>query len=364
MEENLDLVLKKAVEMEASDIHLSVGTPCQFRIHGEMVSAGNDQKLRPQDTAFFAAKILLASRKATQENVKDVISRLSDEDLSYNLPGVSRFRVNICSQRGTLSLVLRAIPSVIPDFKTLGLPPVLEQIAMEERGLVLVTGITGSGKTTTLAAMLDHINRYGGGKIVTIEDPIEFLHENRKASVIQREVGIDTQSFARAMRASLRQDPDVILVGEMRDTETIETAMKAAETGHLVFSTLHTTDAAKTITRIVSFFELSEQRLIRLRLAESIRAIISQRLLPRKDKTGRVCAVEIMRGTLATRDCIENPEKTDSIYEFIEKGRDQYGMQSFDQHLTDLYRADLISLEDAKSAASSPDDFERNLKFT
>jgi twitching motility protein PilT len=364
MEEYLDQVLTKAVEMDASDIHLSVGTACQFRIHGKMVAADNGPKLRSQDTAFFAAKILLRARKASPDNVKEVIGRLTDEDLSYSVDGIGRFRVNLCSQRGTVALVFRAIPNIIPDFKKLGLPPVFEQIAMEERGLVLVTGITGSGKSTTLAAIVDYINRHRGGKIVTIEDPIEFLHQNNKASVMQREVGIDTESFARAMRASLRQDPDVILVGEMRDRETIETAMKAAETGHLVFSTLHTTDAAKTITRIVSFFELSEQKLVRLRLSESIRAIISQRLLPRKDRPGRVVALEIMRSTLAIRDCIENPEKTDAIYEFIEKGRDQYGMQSFDQHVMDLYRAAVITLEDAKSAASSPDDFERNLKFT
>jgi len=363
MEDNLDLLLKKAVEMNASDVHLSVGVPCQYRIHGDIIAANGGQVLTATDTAKFAARIMLRSRKATPENVRDVVTHMSDEDLSYSIPGVGRFRVNICCQRGTLSLVLRSIPARIPGFEELNLPLVLKEIAMEERGLILVTGITGSGKSTTLATMLDHINRHKGGKVVTIEDPIEFLHENRKASVVQREVGLDTESFARAMRASLRQDPDVILVGEMRDRETIETALRAGETGHLVMSTLHTTDTAKTIQRIVSYFDLSEQKLIRLRLSESMRAVISQRLLARKDQPGRIVAIEIMRNTLAIRDCIENPEKTDSIYEFMKTGKDPYGMQTFDQHLMELYKAGTIDLDEAKRNATSPDDFERNLKF-
>ncbi|HEY2930564.1 MAG TPA: type IV pilus twitching motility protein PilT [Acidobacteriota bacterium] len=363
MEDNLDLLLKRAVELNASDVHLSVGVPCQYRIHGDIIAQNGGQALTAQDTAKFAAKILLKSRKATPENVRDVITQMSDEDLSYSITGLGRFRVNICCQRGTLSLVLRNIPNRIPGFEELNLPPVLAEIAMEERGLILVTGITGSGKSTTLAAMVDYINKLKGGKIITIEDPIEFLHENKKASVVQREVGIDTESFARAMRASLRQDPDVILVGEMRDRETIETALRAGETGHLVLSTLHTTDTAKTIQRIVSYFDLSEQKLMRLRLSESMKAIISQRLLTRLDIPGRIVAIEIMRNTLAVRDCIENPEKTDAIYEFMKTGKDPYGMQTFDQHLMELYKAGNISLDEAKRNATSPDDFERNLKF-
>ncbi len=234
---------------------------------------------------------------------------------------------------------------------------------MEERGLVLVTGVTGSGKSTTLAAMMRHINQRKACKIVTIEDAIEYLHGEIKASVVQREVGHDTESFATALRAVLRQDPDIILVGEMRDRITIDTAVKAAETGHLVLSTLHTEDAPRTIHRILSVFDESDQKAVRLRLAEALRAVISQRLLRRKDNAGRVVVVEILRNTLAIKECMENPEKGGSIRDFIQTGRDQYGMQTFDQHLMDLYTKGLIDLETAKSAATSAADFERNLQF-
>jgi twitching motility protein PilT len=255
------------------------------------------------------------------------------------------------------------IPFSVPKVEELGLPPVVKEIAMEERGLILVTGVTGSGKSTTLAAMINLINQAKPCKIVTIEDPIEYLHNEVKASVIQREVGFDTDSFAVALRAALRQDPDIILVGEMRDQATIETALKAAETGHLVLSTLHTEDAPKTINRIVSVFELNEQKAVRLRLAESLRAVISQRLLRRTDKRGRVAVLEIMRNTLSIKDCIENPEKSGAIKDFIASGTDQYGMQTFDQHLMVLYTQGVIDLETAKSAATSASDFERNVKF-
>jgi twitching motility protein PilT len=245
----------------------------------------------------------------------------------------------------------------------LGLPKALKEIALEDRGLVLVTGVTGSGKSSTLAAMISLANELKAGKIVTIEDPIEFLHRDIKSTVIQRELGADTDSFSKALRAALRQDPDVILVGEMRDKETIDIALKAAETGHLVFSTVHTTDAPKTISRLVSVFEASEQVSTRMRLAETLKAVISQRLLPRKDGKGRVVAVEVMRQTKTIQDCIENPDKTAQIKDHIEKGRDQYGTQTFDQHLTDLYLSELISMEAAKAAATSPADFQRNLQY-
>ncbi len=295
--------------MGASDIHISAGGPFRLRIKGEVVPVQSTGVLKPQDTATIAAEILIASKKVDREQVQKQIDSLTDFDCSYALPEVSRFRANICSQRGSLALVLRTIPFQVPDFDSLGLPPVLKEIALEDRGLVLVTGITGSGKSSTLAAMISHTNQEKAGKIVRIEDPIEFLHRDIKSTVVQR-VGADTESFARALRAALRQDPDIILVGEMRSQETIDIALKAAETGHLVFSTVHTTDAPKTISRLVSVFEASEQGSTRMRLAETVKAVISQRLLARKDGKGRVVAVEIMRQTKTIQDCVKNPEKT------------------------------------------------------
>jgi len=356
-------VLKKAVELKASDIHISAGGPFRVRIKGEMVPMKAVEILKPSDTASIAGELMIAARKASRENVQQVVGALTDFDCSYALPECSRFRVNICSQRGSLSLVLRAIPFVLPSIDQLGLPPVLREIALEERGLVLLTGVTGSGKSSTLAAMIGHANENRAGKIVTIEDPIEFLHRDRRCTVIQRELGADTESFSRALRAALRQDPDIVLVGEMRDKETIDIAMKAAETGHMVFSTVHTTDAPKTISRLISVFEASEQTAIRMRLSETLKAVVSQRLLARKDGEGRALAAEIMRNTKTIQDCIANPEKTASMKDYIEKGREQYGMQTFDQHLADLYNQGVITMETAKAAATSPADFERNLQY-
>src|SRR5438034_8081755 len=361
--DTFNAVLKKTLAVNASDVHIAAGSPFRLRIQGRIVPVQGTDVLRPQDTAAIAGEILIAAKKATRENLPKVLDSLTDFDCSYALPEVSRFRVNICSQRGSLALVLRTIPFTLPDFEKLGLPPVLKEIAMEERGLVLLTGITGSGKSSTLAAMISHINQSKPRKIVTIEDPIEFLFRDAKSSVIQREVGADTESFAKALRAALRQDPDVIMVGEMRDRETIDIALKAAETGHLVFSTVHTTDTPKTISRLISVFEATEQYPTRMRLAETLRAIVSQRLLLRKDSQGRVVACEVMRNTKTIQDCIENPEKTAAIKDYLEKGREQYGMQTFDQHITELYRKDFIALETAKAAATSPADFERNLQF-
>ncbi len=279
------------------------------------------------------------------------------------MAGVARFRVNICRQRGTFSVVLRVVPFISPTIENLGLPLSIKNIAMEERGLVLITGITGSGKSTTLAAMINHINNNRPCKIVTIEDPIEFLHNEIKASVIQREVGNDTQSFSRALRAALRQDPDVILVGEMRDRKTIEIVLKAAETGHLVLSTLHTLDAPRSIQRILSVFNLSEQKILRDRLAESIKAVISQRLLRRSDRDGRIAVFEIMRTTLSIQEYIKDVHQTTTIKDLIASGRELYGMQTFDQHLMDLYEDRIINLHAAMSAASSSADFEREVQF-
>ena len=356
-------VLKKAVDLEASDIHLSAGGPFRIRLRGQVVSINNLPPLQAADLAAIAADILISSRKATPETVDRVLYDLRELDCSYSLPGAGRFRVNLCSQRGSIAAVLRYIPITLPDLDRLGLPPVVRDLAMEDRGLILVTGVTGSGKSSTLAAMLAHVSHAKAAKLVTIEDPIEFLHKDEKSIVVQRELGGDTESFARALRAALRQDPDIIMVGEMRDKETIDIAMQAAETGHMVFSTAHTTDAIKTISRLVSVFEPAEQPATRLRLAESLKAVISQRLLPRRDGTGRVLAVEVMRNTSAIEALIADSERTSEIKDLIAEGRTQYGMQTFDQHLMELYKADLITREVALSAATSPADFARNLDF-
>jgi twitching motility protein PilT len=355
--------LKVMIEKEASDLHISVGSGFRIRILGELVQAPDFAPLTPSEIASIAGGILLASRKCTKENVLRFVEELTDFDCSYSVPGLGRFRVNISSQRRSLALVLRHIPYILPTIESLQLPSVLGDIALAERGLVLVTGITGSGKSTTLAAMINLINQKKRRKVVTIEDPIEFLYRDDKCSIAQRECGSDTESFAKALRAALRQDPDIILVGEMRDKETIDIAIKAAETGHLVLSTVHTTDAPRTISRILSVFDPSEQASTRLRLSETLLAVISQRLIKRADGTGRVVACEIMRQTQTIQECIAEPEKIHMLKEYIEKGREFYKMQTFDQHVTDLYRAGTINLETAKSAATSPADFERNLSF-
>jgi twitching motility protein PilT len=356
-------VLKQAVQAKASDVHISAGGPFRIRNHGDVRPVEGSPTLGPMDTAAIAADIVVSARKAAPDSVQDYLRRLTELDCSYSLAGVGRFRVNICSQRGSFSIVLRSIADVIPTFEQLGLPPVLADIASEDRGLVLVTGTTGSGKTTTLAAMVGYVNRLRSKKIITIEDPIEYLHRDEQSNVIQREVGSDTDSFDLALRAALRQDPDIIMIGEMRDRVTIDIALKAAETGHLVFSTVHTTDAPRTIARLIGVFDSAEQPVVRQRLSESLRAVVSQRLLPRADGTGRVVAAEIMRHTATIEECIADPEKTADITDLIADGRMQYGMQTFDQHLTALYTERLISLDVAKSGATSPDDFERNLQF-
>lgn len=361
--ETFNALLRKALEVGASDVHVCAGGPYRMRVSGAMVPVAGVPPLTPADTAAIAGMILVKARKATEATLPTVLGELKDVDCSYSLQGVGRFRVNLCSQRGSISAVLRSIADQIPSFEQLGLPPVLEQIAMEERGLVLLTGTTGSGKSSTLAAMVGYVNQRKAGKIVTIEDPIEFLHRDAKCNVIQREIGGDTESFDAALRAALRQDPDIILVGEMRDRATIDIALKAAETGHLVFSTVHTVDAQRTIARLVSVFDASEQASTRLRLSESLKAVISQRLLPRADGQGRVVAVEVMRNTATIAECIADAEKTAEIRDHVSQGRVQYGMQTFDQHLMELFQREAITLEVAKSAATSPADFERNLQF-
>ncbi|MEZ4585630.1 MAG: PilT/PilU family type 4a pilus ATPase [Gemmatimonadales bacterium] len=361
--DTFNAVLKKAIEVDASDVHLCAGGPFRMRVRGQIVAVNGAPTLKPADMAAIARQILIGARKATPDTADAALAELKDVDCSYSLDGGGRFRVNLCSQRGSLAAVLRSIPIQTPSFEQLGLPPVMRDITMEDRGLVLVTGVTGSGKSSTLAAMLGYLNGLKANKIVTIEDPIEFLHRDQKSIMIQRELGSDTDSFATALRAALRQDPDVIMVGEMRDRETIDIALKAAETGHLVFSTVHTTDAVKTISRLVSVFDSDEQRMIRLRLAESLRAVVSQRLLPRKDGKGRVVAVEIMRRTSTIEECIADPSRTTEIIDLLAEGKIEYGMQTFDQHIMELYEQDVITLEVAKSAATSPADLVRNLEF-
>jgi len=361
--DRFNVVLKEMVGRGASDLHISAGSGFRIRVRGKLTLVADSDPLSPGEIVTIAGGILLANHKCTHETVMPFLEDLTDFDGSYSVAGLGRFRVNIASQRRSLSLVLRHIPYSLPTIEGLGLPPIIGDIALEERGLVLVTGITGSGKSTTLAAMINLINQKKNSKIVTIEDPIEFLYRDVGCCIIQRECGSDTENFAKALRAVLRQDPDVILVGEMRDKETIDIAIKAAETGHLVLSTVHTTDAPKTISRILSNFEPSEQSTVRMRLAETTLSIISQRLVERADNHGRVVACEIMRRTQTIQECIEDPEKIHMIKEYIEKGREMYQMQTFDQHITDHYRAGTITLETAKAAASSPSDFERNLHF-
>ena len=361
--ERFSIVLKEMVGQGASDLHIAVGSGFRIRQRGKLTFASDTDALTPSDIVTIVSGILLANRKCTRENLMPFIETITDYDGSYSVAGLGRFRVNIASQRRSLALVLRHIPYALPTIEGLGLPPILNDISLEERGLVLVTGITGSGKSTTLAAMINLINQTKNCKIITIEDPIEFLYKDAGCCVIQRECGSDTENFAKALRAALRQDPDIILVGEMRDKETIDIALKAAETGHLVLSTVHTTDAPKTISRILSNFDASEQSTVRLRLAETLLAIISQRLVVRADGGGRVVACEIMRRTQTIQECIEDPEKIHMIKEYIEKGREMYKMQTFDQHLTDLYKSEIVTLETAIAAATSPSDFERNLSF-
>jgi twitching motility protein PilT len=361
--ERFHRMLKYMVEKSASDLHISIGGGFRIRLNGKLQIAPDSGPLSAAEVATITAGILIAGRKCTREKVAHFIENLTDFDCSYATPNLGRFRVNIASQRQSLAIVLRHIPLMLPTFESLGLPTVLADIAASENGLILLTGVTGSGKSSTMAAIINHITQVSQKKIITIEDPIEFLYRDDQCSIIQRECGADTESFARALRAALRQDPDIILVGEMRDKETIDIAIKAAETGHLVMSTVHTTDAPKTISRLISVFDPSEQGSVRLRLAESLLAIISQRLVRRTDGKGRVVACEIMRRTQSIQECIADPMKTDIMREYLEKGKELYGMQTFDQHLTELYTAGVIDLASARAAATSAADFERNLVY-
>ncbi len=343
-------LLKIAVERGASDLHLKVGAYPMLRLHGTLVPASEDKRLAPEDTVAMAQAVMSTAQRQK-------FNELMEIDIAYGVPSLGRFRCNIYQQRGTIGLALRVIPMRVRAIEELGLPPVVSQIAEAERGLVLVTGTTGSGKSTTLAAMVNHINNVRNCHVMTVEDPIEFLHRDHRSVINQREVSVDTQSFAYALRSALRQDPDVILVGEMRDLETIETALVAAETGHLVMSTLHTMDAAETISRIIAVFPTHQRKQVRLQLATVLKAIISQRLLPRADGNGRAVAVEVMVNTAFIRDCIGSRSKTGQIPAAIADGTSQYGMQTFDQSILGLYNQGLVTLEEATRWVTNLDEF-------
>ncbi len=334
----------------ASDIHLKAGLPPMFRVDGSLVPLKDGKRLPPEEVARMAFGIM-------NEFQKEKFKTANEVDLAYGVPGLGRFRVNVFQQRGTIGAVLRVIPFKIMSIKELSLPAALEKVSLEERGLILVTGTTGSGKSTTLAAMIDHINSNETNHIITIEDPIEFLIRDKRSIVNQREVGVDTMSFGQAVKSALRQDPDVILVGEMRDIETIETAMLAAETGHLVMSTLHTLDAAETINRIISAFPPHQQKQVRIQLASVLRAVVSQRLVPRADGKGRVAAVEIMKTTARIKELIEDKDRTKEIPDAIAQGHVAYQMQTFDQSLMMLVRQQMVTYQEALRQASNPDDF-------
>jgi len=346
----LNEILQIALRGGASDIHLKAGLPPMFRVDGALVPLKDGRRLPPEEVSRMAFGIM-------NEFQKDKFKQTNEVDLAYGVPGLGRFRVNVFQQRGTIGAVLRVIPFKVMTIKDLLLPPVLEKIALEERGLILVTGTTGSGKSTSLAAMIDHINSNETNHIMTVEDPIEFLIRDKRSIVNQREVGVDTMSFSQALKSALRQDPDVILVGEMRDLETIETALTAAETGHLVLSTLHTLDATETINRVISAFPPYQQKQVRLQLAAVLKAVISQRLVPRSDGKGRVAAVEILKTTARVRELIEDKDRTKEIADAIAQGHQAWGMQTFDQSLMSLVKNNLITYEEAHRQATNPDDF-------
>src|ERR671921_140357 len=346
----IDAALMKVIEVDGSDLHLKVPSRPIVRRHGKLLAIPDTESLHPDDTERTLFHMLTDEDKLESFRVEREV------DFSYSIPGVARFRVNAFVQRGSVSLVCRAIPFQIKTSEELLLPPVIPEIADEERGLILMTGTTGSGKSTTLAAMIDHINSKYAKHIVTIEDPVEFLHRDKLSIINQREVGEDTASFARALRRVLRQDPDVILIGEMRDEETVRTALSAAETGHLVLSTIHTVDASESVNRIIDFFPQAEQRQARAMLAGTLKAVISQRLVPTPDKNGRVATCEILRMTGRVRDMIINPDDTGKLPEGISEGA-YYGMQTFDQALLYHVQQDRVAMDDALKAATHPHDF-------
>jgi twitching motility protein PilT len=351
----MEKIIKAAVDRGASDLHIKAGDVFRARIDGKLVPL-TKQRLTPDQTKAIALRLI-----ASEEDRAN-IDKIRDYDCSWGMPGIGRFRVNILRQRSSFMIVMRVIPFDVPSFEKLKLPAALAQVASAERGMILVTGVTGSGKSSTMAAIINHINQTQHRHILTLENPIEFLHRDINCSVTQREIGVDTDDFRMGLRAALRQDPDVVLIGEMRDAETIDTAMKAAETGHLLISTLHTPDAVTTVSRIVSMFPPEEQEISRLRLAESLQAVVSQRLLPRADGHGRAAALEIMIVTGTARDMIKDKDRTPELHDYIKESREQYGMQTFDQHLNDLVADGIVTFEVALAASSNPADFELQMR--
>ena len=354
MASRIDDLLRMAMSFGASDLHLRAGSFPVIRVNGELRPLSGVARLTQDETLEMAFSMMSNRQKLHFKEVFEV-------DIGYGVSGLGRFRVNIFQQRNSIGIVARVISDKAKTFSELGLPPILSNIANENRGLILVTGTTGSGKSTTLAAVVEHINQTRNSHIVTIEDPIEFLHKDKKSFITQREIDVDTRSFAEALRGSLRQDPDVILVGEMRDLETIETALVAAETGHLVLSTLHTLDASETLMRIISAFPPYQQKSIRIQLAGLLKAVISQRLMKSAKGSSRVPAAEILVSTPLIRDCILHEDKTSQIRDAISAGTSQYGMQTFDQSLFYLLQSGLISLEEALRGANNPDEFRLRL---
>ncbi len=351
----MEQIIKAAVERGASDLHIKAGDVFRARINGRLIPL-TKQALTPEQTRSIALQLL------PNDEARAKLDTVQDYDCSWGAPGIGRFRVSILRQRSSFMIVMRVIPFDVPSFEKLAVPPVLTRIAEAERGMVLVTGVTGSGKSTTMAALINHINQHQNKHVLTLENPIEFLHRDLQSSITQREIGVDTENFGAGLRAALRQDPDVILIGEMRDAETIDTAMKAAETGHLLVSTLHTPDAQSTVMRIIAMFPAEEQEIVRVRLAESLHAVISQRLLPRADGKGRVAALEVMLVTETVRELMLDPDRIASIRDFIAEGKEQYGMQTFDQHLEELVRAGTVTYEVALAAATRPSDFQLRVK--
>ena len=351
----IEQIIKAAIDRGASDLHIKAGDVFRARIDGKLVPL-TKQRLTPEQTKAIALRLI------PNEDDRGRIDELHEYDCSWGVPGVGRFRVNILRQRSSFMIVMRVIPFDIPTFESLKLPPVLGTIAAAERGLILVTGVTGSGKSSTMAAIVNHINQTQQKHVVTLENPIEFLHRDINCSITQREIGVDTDDFASGLRATLRQDPDVILIGEMRDVETVETALKAAETGHLVISTLHTPDAATTVGRLLAMFPPEQQEIARVRLAEALQGVVSQRLLPRADGHGRAAAVEVMICTDTARDLIKDPSLTGELHAYIRDARDQYGMQTFDQHLVDLVAGEVVTYETALAAATDPAHFAQQLR--
>jgi twitching motility protein PilT len=352
----MERIIKAAVDRGASDLHIKAGDVFRARINGRLVPL-TKQKLTPEQTRTIALHLM------SNDDDKARIDKLTDYDCSWAANGIGRFRVNILKQRSSFMIVMRVIAFEVPTFEKLRLPAALANVAQAERGMVLVTGVTGSGKSSTMAAMVNYINQHANRHILTLENPIEFLHSDIQSSITQREIGSDTQDFKMGLRAALRQDPDVVMIGEMRDAETIDTAIKAAETGHLLISTLHTPDAQSTILRIMAMFPPEEQEVVRIRLSETLHAVVSQRLLPRADGNGRAVAAEILVVTPAVRDMIADGKRIGEIRDYIADGRDQYGMQTFDQHLAELLTAGTVAFETAMAAATNPSDFELKMRM-